>query len=178
MPSPLCLLSVILWKKSISLICLVCFTTFLSWQSKCFPILFVVKLYKVCCHFHMGLHHKGEWIMMVLHDVGAWSTCCNNYLHYDLCIIMFYWTIVAFKGSKCFDLYTPAQRSWRGVYWIHLVRLSVCPSVCRRHGFWSISLVCFRISISNFKCLLMVAISRSLLIFSDVTFKMAAWRPY
>ena len=25
--------------------------------------------------------------------------------------------------------YTPAQRSWRGVYWIHLVRLSVRPSV-------------------------------------------------
>ena len=58
------------------------------------------------------------------------------------------------------------------------VRLSVCPSVCRRHGFRSISQVCFRISISNFICMLMVAIGRSLLIFSDFTFKMAAWRPY
>ena len=60
--------------------------------------------------------------------------------------------------------------------------LSVCPSVrpsvCRRHGFRSISQVCFGISISNFICLLKVAIGRSLLIFSDVTFKMAAWRPY
>ena len=60
--------------------------------------------------------------------------------------------------------------------------LSVCPSVrlsvCRRHGFRSITQVCFGISISNFKCMLMVAISRSLLIFSYVTFKMAAWRPY
>ena len=60
--------------------------------------------------------------------------------------------------------------------------LSVCPSVrpsvCRRHGFRSISQVCFGISISNFICMLMVAIGRSLLIFSDVTFKMAAWRPY
>ena len=78
--------------------------------------------------------------------------------------------------------YTPAQRSWRGVYWIHLVRLSVCPSVrpsvCRRHGFRSISQVCFGISISNFICMLLVAIGRSLLIFSDVTFKMAAWRLY
>ena len=55
---------------------------------------------------------------------------------------------------------------------------SVCPSVCRRHGFRSISQVCFGISISNFICMLMVAIGRSLLIFSDVTFKMAAWRPY
>ena len=58
------------------------------------------------------------------------------------------------------------------------VRLSVCPSVCRRHGFRSISQVCFGISISNFICMLMVAIGGSLLIFSDVTFKMAAWRPY
>ena len=60
--------------------------------------------------------------------------------------------------------------------------LSVCPSVrpsvCRRHGFRSISQDCFGISISNFICMLMVAIGRSLLIFSDVTFKMAAWRPY
>ena len=36
-----------------------------------------------------------------------------------------------FMGTAC---YTPAQRSWRGVYWIHLVRpsvrLSVRPSVC------------------------------------------------
>ena len=58
------------------------------------------------------------------------------------------------------------------------VRLSVRPSVCRWHGFRSITQVCFGISISNFICILMVAISRSLLIFSDVTFKMAAWRPY
>ena len=76
----------------------------------------------------------------------------------------------------------PAQRSWRGVYWIHLVRPSVCPSVrpsvCRRHGFRSISQVCFRISIPNFICMLMVAIGRSLWIFSNVTFKMTTWRPY
>ena len=55
---------------------------------------------------------------------------------------------------------------------------SVHPSVCRRHGFRSISQVCFGISISNFICILMVAIGRSLLIFSYVTFKMAAWRTY
>ena len=58
------------------------------------------------------------------------------------------------------------------------VHPSVRPSVCRRHGFRSISQVCFGISIWNFICMLMVAIGRSLLIFSDVTFKMAAWRPY
>ena len=81
-----------------------------------------------------------------------------------------------YKVYTCF--YTPAQQSWRGVYWVHLVRPSVRPSVCRRRGFWSISQVCFGISISNFICMLMVVIGRSLLIFSDVTFKMAAWQPY
>ena len=65
-----------------------------------------------------------------------------------------------------------------GVYWNHLVRLSVCLSVCRRHGFRSITLDCFGISISNFMCMLFVAMGRSLLIFSDVTFKMATWRPF
>ena len=50
--------------------------------------------------------------------------------------------------------------------------------LCRWHGFRSVSQVCFGISISNFIWLLMVAIGSSLLIFSDVTFKMAAWRPY
>ena len=50
--------------------------------------------------------------------------------------------------------------------------------LCRWHGFQSVSQVCFGISISNFICMLMVVIGRSLLIFSDVTFKMAAWCPY
>ena len=75
----------------------------------------------------------------------------------------------------------PTKLEWR-VYWIHLVRPSVCPSVrpsvCRRHGFRSVSQVCFGISISNFICMLMVVIGRSLSIFSDVTFKIAAWQPY
>ena len=72
------------------------------------------------------------------------------------------------------NIYTPAQRSWWGVYWIHLVRLSVC----RRHGFRSVTRVCLGISISDFICMLFVAMVRSLLIVSDVTFKMAAWWPY
>ena len=50
--------------------------------------------------------------------------------------------------------------------------------LCRWHGFRSLSQVCCGISISNFICMLMVVIGRCLLIFSDVTFKMAAWWPY
>ena len=85
------------------------------------------------------------------------------------------------RNIKCLII-PPPNEVGGGVYWIHLVGPSVHPSlrpsVCRRHGFRSISQVCFGISISNFICMLMVAIGRSLLIFSDVTFKMAAWRPY
>ena len=58
------------------------------------------------------------------------------------------------------------------------VRPSVCPSVCRRHGFRSVTQVCFGISISNFISMFFVAMDRSLFIFSDVTFKMTAWQPY
>ena len=99
--------------------------------------------------------------------------------------LRFHWSLFLRVQLTIIDHYTPAQRSWRGGILdspCPSVRLSVCPSVrpsvCRRHGFRSITQVCFGISISNFICMLMVAISRSLLIFSDVTFKMAAWRPY
>ena len=91
----------------------------------------------------------------------------------------FRWWLGADQATSHY--YTPAQRSWRGGI-LDSPCPSVCPSVrpsvCRRHGFRSISQVCFGISISNFICMLMMAIGRSLLIFSDVTFKMAAWRPY
>ena len=56
--------------------------------------------------------------------------------------------------------------------------LSVCSSICRRHYFRSLTRVCLGISISNFICMLFVAMARHLLIFSDVAFKMAARRPY
>ena len=61
-----------------------------------------------------------------------------------------------------------------GVYWIHYG----CLSVCRWHGFRIISRICFWIQVSNFMCMFLVAMGRNLLIFSDVTFKMAAWWPY
>ena len=108
-------------------------------------------------------------------------TSSENLPH--ICLPMGHWSMQQVQLSPALDVtcYTPAQRSWRGGILdspCPSVRLSVCPSVCRRHGFRSISQVCFGISISNFICMLMVAIGRSLLIFSDVTFKMAAWRPY
>ena len=58
-------------------------------------------------------------------------------------------------------------------YWIFSVS-----GLCRWHGFRDISQVCFGISISNFICMLMVVIGKSLLIFIEVTFKMAACWPY
>ena len=41
-----------------------------------------------------------------------------------------------------------------------------------------LSHVCFGVSISNFICILMVVIGKSLLIFCDITFKTAAWQPF
>ena len=131
---------------------------------------------------------------MFFHD--CWNADTSNgfsaYLPISLYLAMINSSLVA--GSRMASVfsffmyflanqtnYTPAQRSWRGGI-LDSPCPSVCPSVrpsvCRRHGFRSISQVCFGISISNFICMLMVAIGRSLLIFSDVTFKMAAWRPY
>ena len=54
---------------------------------------------------------------------------------------------------------------------------SVCLSVCRRHAFRCVTRVYIGISLSNFICILFVAMGRTKLIFSDVTFKMA-WQPY
>ena len=126
----------------------------------------------------------------------------SEFLYYWPFVMGLHWWLVNFphKGPEiteiwCFFIpppnevgggvywihYTPAQRSWRGGI-LDSPCPSVCPSVrpsvCRRHGFRSISQVCFGISIPNFICMLMVAIGRSLLIFSDITFKMAARRPY
>ena len=77
---------------------------------------------------------------------------------------------------------------WVGAYWFSATLFSKWPpgghirfsvsGLCRWHGFQSVSQVCFGISISNFIYMLMVVIGRSLLIFSDVAFKMAAWWPY
>ena len=105
-------------------------------------------------------------------------------------IVITYLAIDCYKNSHkyfytlkyvCLFIIPPPNEVGGWVYGIHLspsVGLSVRPFVCRRHGFRSISQVSFGISISNFICMLMVAIGRSLLIFSDVTPKMAAWRPY
>ena len=49
---------------------------------------------------------------------------------------------------------------------------------CSWHGFRSITRVCFGISISNFICILFVAMDQRLLILRYVTFEMAAWQSY
>ena len=75
-----------------------------------------------------------------------------------------------------FYYYTPPNEVGGGGY--TGFTLSICPSICRWHGFRSVTQVCLEISISNFTFLFIVVIVKSLLIFSDVTFKMAAWQPY
>ena len=69
------------------------------------------------------------------------------------------------------------QRHFQNDHLAAILDFSVS-GLCRWHGFWSVSQICFGISISNFICMLMLVIVRSLLTFSNVTFKMAAWWPY
>ena len=94
-------------------------------------------------------------------------------------IIIYHGFLVIHGISQLWLIIPPPKEVGGGYTGVTLcVRPSVCPSVCRRHGFRSISQVCFGISISNFIGMLMVVIGRSLLMFSIVTFIMAAWRPY
>ena len=108
-----------------------------------------------------------------LFRVRSWNNGVRCMSFYILMVMFIFYGIFLRND----DFYTPAQRSWRGGI-LDSPCPSVCPSVCRWHGFRSISQVCFGISISNFICMLMVVIGKSLLIFSEVTFKMAAWWPY
>ena len=69
----------------------------------------------------------------------------------------------------------PNEVGWGYVYWIHLVCLSVCLSVCRQHGFQSL--------LWNFNFKFHVHVDcghrqKSPLFFSNVSFKMATWWPY
>ena len=48
----------------------------------------------------------------------------------------------------------------------------------RRHGFGSVTPVCFGVSISNFTCMLFFVMATSLLIVSATTFKMTTGLPY
>ena len=76
--------------------------------------------------------------------------------------------------SPCPSAYPSRLASYCG--FVHTERCpSVHPSV---DDMVSGVQVCFRISISNFICMLFVAMGRSQFIFSDVTFKMTAWQPY
>ena len=116
-------------------------------------------------------------------------------------LLMIFVLLTHFPTSNLPFLY-PVERSWWGVYWIHLVRPSICPSMLfvamGRNllilsdvtfkmaawqpywifGFRTLTLVWLWISNPNFTGTSLMCMERSLLIFSNVIFKMAAWRPY
>ena len=123
--------------------------------------------------------HKWDLIMMEHTWMNLQRTYCKDLTY--LWIQSYVFKISSIRDyCYWFSLYPRPTKLEGGGYtgFTLSVRPSVRPSVCRRHGFRSISQVSCGISISNFICILMVAIGRSLLIFSDVTFKIAAWRPY
>ena len=152
-----------------------------SWKGVFFLYIWVPGLYiemLPCCIFS-GRGRDGRWHSAADYwrggSAAGWrgQWWCQGVWRFNS--IQNYCLIFVFVQD---NFYTPAQLSWRGGGILDSPCPSVCPSVCRRHGFRSISQVCFGISISNFICMLMEAIGRSLFIFSDITFKIAAWRPY
>ena len=82
-----------------------------------------------------------ENVILEMAGIFAQPQCVNACMQYDNLIQLIY-TLLNFikilgSGARvihhpliCFVylLYPPLQRSWKGVYWFHLVRLSVCPS--------------------------------------------------
>ena len=112
--------------------------------------------------------NKWNWYSSRLNaSILVWHTCASALSGW-----------VLYRQLELTKLTRPDLHHVVGLFILRDVRPSVRPSVCRRHGFRSISQVCFGISIWNFICMLMVAIGRSLSIFSEVTFKMVAWQPY
>ena len=85
-----------------------------------------------------------------------------------------HWHITCVYGKKLIDF---QQCHFQNGHLATILDLSVF-GLCSWHGFRSLTQVCFEISVSNFICVLLVTMGQSLLIFSDITFKMAAWWPY
>ena len=69
---------------------------------------------------------------------------------------------------------------WVGAYWFSATLISKWPpgGHIGFFGFRTLTLVWLWISTPNFSCTVLMYMGRSLLIFSDVDFKMAAWQPY
>ena len=164
-----------------------CLTCGMCWsKGKSFWMIFPGSLLKMPVLY---LDHcmLAEWMGVVSSLLIFWR-CCNAPSHwYVLCmiycalwscnagnscalsptlLIMDPWQIGEEAHSYVYN-YIPAQRNWWGYTGITLsVCLSVFPSVCRWHGFRSVTQVCYGILIWNFICMLLVAMGRSLLIFS------------
>ena len=72
-----------------------------------------MKLSSISCYGPMKYTLSDRWNKIIVPQTEYLQTRC------------LWWEAV----DSWFN-YTPAQWSWRGVYWIHLVRPSVRPSVC------------------------------------------------
>ena len=83
----------------------------------------------------------------------------------------------------CFGIsisYTCCLWLWAEACWFSTMSLSKF-ATCRLYwifGVWTLTLIWLWISSSNFSGTSLACIGRSVLIFSNVTFKMATWRPY
>ena len=123
-------------------------------------------------------------LQSILNIVGwAWGQLSGGMIYYENLVVLTHWDkmghhsymtyLNAFSWKKTDLLYPyPIGGGYTGF------TLSVFPSVCPSvhppvDGFKCLTQVCFGISISNFMCMYYVAMGNTLLIFNDVTFKMA-----
>ena len=84
-----------------------------------------------------------------------------------------HWHIICLYGKKSIDF-----QLCHFQYGCLAAILDILVSgLCRWHDFRSVTRICSRISVSNFICMLSVAIGQRLLIFRDVSVKMATWWP-
>ena len=94
------------------------------WQDRYFPKAYLTP-------FHLDLPYGRPELEFQFHsDLSLQQdTLQLPYVPFIMLERLFLYFDVEDTCVRLFYIYTPAQRSWRGVYWIHLVRLSVCPSV-------------------------------------------------
>ena len=86
-----------------------------------------------------------------------------------------HWHITCVFGKKPIDF---QQCHFQNGRLAAILVFFLVSKLCSWHGFRIITRVCFGISISNFICMLFVAMHQSLFISRYVAFKMAAWQPY
>ena len=78
-----------------------------------------------------GMRCMSFYVLIHISNDRTWHLVSNFQLYRLIYTRLKRSMVLVSISSWCELHYTPTQRSWRGVYWFHVVRLSICPSVDR-----------------------------------------------